>query len=248
MRRIFSMIVALVIALTALTSVPVARGAGEAVAPQVIDSAPAPGAELAPDGAVTFYFDQPMDQASVQAALKANPLTPGNLSWTNDSTVSFKPNSPLARGNQYTFTIGSGAKSKAGLPMRDTYSLRLRTAGALEVTQVFPANGAVNIEATPTINVIFSRPVVRLGTAEEMATLPSPLAIAPGVDGKGEWTSTSIYTFKPSTALAGGQKYTVIVCKGLTDLTSRTLPNHVPFSFSVAGPHALARKMLRQPT
>ncbi len=162
MRRIFSMIVALVIALTALTSVPVARGAGEAVAPQVIDSAPAPGAELAPDGAVTFYFDQPMDQASVQAALKTNPLIPGNLSWTNDSTVSFKPNAPLTRGTQYTFTIGSQAKSKAGLPMRDTYSLRLRTAGALEVTQVFPANGASNIEATPTITVIFSRPVVPL--------------------------------------------------------------------------------------
>src|SRR5260221_13815771 len=227
MRRTFSMIVALVIALTALTSAPVARGAGESVAPQVIDSAPAPGAELAPDGAVTFYFDQPMDQASVQAALKTDLLIPGSLNWTNDSTVSFKPNAPLPRGTQYTFTISSQAKSKAGLPIRDTYTLRLRTVGVLQVTQVFPANGAANIEATPAITVIFNRPVVPLGTAEDMAKLPSPLVIAPGVVGKGEWTSTSIYTFKPTTPLAGGKKYTVMVSNRLTDCTASALPNLV---------------------
>src|SRR5258707_15801346 len=119
MRRTFSMIVALVIALTALTSALTARGAGEAVAPQVIDSAPARGDELAPDGAVTFYFDQPMDQASVQAALKTNPLIPDSLSWTNDATFSFKPNAPLPRDTQYTFTIITPSTSKTELPIPD---------------------------------------------------------------------------------------------------------------------------------
>src|SRR5215467_14441872 len=99
---ILSVIIALAIA--TLGTTPTVRGAGgnDVIAPQVIDTAPARGEELPIDGSVQFYFDQPMDQASVGAAFKAmvagGPATAktvqpvaGSLNWTDDKTLVFKP-------------------------------------------------------------------------------------------------------------------------------------------------------------
>ncbi|MEP7286051.1 MAG: Ig-like domain-containing protein [Chloroflexota bacterium] len=245
MRRTLSFFISIMVALTALMMPLRAQSANEAVAPQVIDTAPVSGEELPIDGTVSFIFDQAMDQGSVQAALKVSPATQGSLSWSNDTTATFKPATPLQRGIQYTFSVGNGAKSKAGTLLRDVYTARYRTAGFLEVTQMLPANNTANVSAIPAITVIFNRPVVPLGTLDEMAKQPSPITIAPAVDGKGEWTSTSIYTFRPTTGLQGGKKYTVTIKKGLTDVSGATLQNDVVSSFTVASPQAITVTVIR---
>src|SRR5258707_8326310 len=64
MRNRISLLIAMVVALTALLGVPRVQGADalalDTISPQVVDSAPARGEELPVEGSVTFYFDQPM--------------------------------------------------------------------------------------------------------------------------------------------------------------------------------------------
>ncbi len=241
MRRPLWLMVVLVLVLSGIVgtgSTQPVWSAGENIAPQVIDTSPVRGESLPLAGNVTFYFDQPMDRASVQAALNASPNVTGALDWSDDMTATFRPAAPLDRATEYTFTLTSAAKSAASIPLRDTFTLRLRTVGFLEVTQVSPSNGTKEVETSPTITVIFNRPVVPLLTVDDMAKLPGPITISPAVEGKGEWQSTSIYTFKP-TALKGGTAYTVTVNKGLTDITGAVLPDNVTFSFTTALPKAV---------
>ncbi|MEP7286630.1 MAG: Ig-like domain-containing protein [Chloroflexota bacterium] len=240
MQRRIWLVIAVLLGLTALGSTPQVRGAGDAIAPQVVDTVPARGEELPVDSTLTLYFDQAMDRASVESALKVDPDVKGMLNWTNDTTAVFKPAAPLKRDTEYTFGLGSAAKSKAGTPLRDTFTLKLRTPGALEVSQILPADGTQDIEATPTITVIFNRPVVPLLTIEEMAKLPSPLTISPAVEGQGEWLNTSIYTFKPKPGLAGGTKYTITIKKGLTDVSGSVLANDVTATFTTVGPRVIS--------
>lgn len=226
-------LLALTVGLIAI--VPAVRSAGE-VAPQVIDTAPVRGEELPIDGSIAFYFDQPMDKASVESNFQTEPNIAGTFTWQDDQSLTFKPNAPLERATEYSFRIGGGAKNTAGTPIRDTFVLKLRTIGFLDVAQIVPADKATGVEATPTITVIFNRPVVPLLPVEEMNTLPSPIKLDPPVEGKGEWVNTSIYTFKPTTPLVGGTKYTITVPKGLTDVTGSVLQNDIVTTFTTISP------------
>src|SRR5262245_9303130 len=111
---VITVIVTLAVAISALPAVLTVRGAGEAIAPQVIDTKPVRGEELPLDGSITVYCDQPMDRQSVQAAFGVNPAVNGSLQWADDRTATFKAAAPLPRSTQYTFTITNTAKSKAG--------------------------------------------------------------------------------------------------------------------------------------
>src|SRR5260221_11126071 len=116
MRKPLLFIVAILVALAVLPDAPHVQGADDAIAPQVVDTAPVNGEELQSNGGVTFYFDQPMDLASVQAALKISPAATGNPIWSNDTAAPLPPPSPLHRAPRYRFSIGAKGKSNAGLP------------------------------------------------------------------------------------------------------------------------------------
>ena len=172
------------------------RQAGEAP-PGVFDTDPLAGEELPLDGAITLYFDQPMDMTTVQAAFSIAPDVAGDLEAVDDSTLRFTPSDPLQRATEYTVTIATTAESAAGEPLADPFALKVRTVGFLEVSQVLPAPDATGIATDATLTVIFNRPVVPLVSVEDMADLPDPLTIDPPVDGHGEWLNTSIYLFHP---------------------------------------------------
>lgn len=110
------------------------------------------------------------------------------------------------------------------------------TSGALEVSQVLPANDATGIETDADITVIFNRPVVPLGIAEDADTLPQPLTFSPAVEGQGEWLNTSIYVFHADPALAGGTEYTVTVDGSLTAADGSTLAAPFTWLFTTAAP------------
>ncbi len=237
--RSLGLMALIVVILAALFAVPHVRGASEAIAPQVVDTDPQSGQEMALTGAVTFYFNVPMDHSSVEAAFTVVPKVDGTFDWTNDLTATFKPSAAWQRSTEYTFKIGSGAKSQAGAPIKDTFTLKLKTAGALEVTQILPENGTEDVQATATVTVIFNRPVVPLLPVEEMAKLPTPITITPAVDGQGTWLNTSIYTFKPTKGFAGGTTYVVTVKKGLTDITGAVLENDANSAFTTSAPRVI---------
>jgi len=216
-----------------------APGVQDALPPQVIDTLPQAGEELALDGAVTFYFDEPMDPASAEAAFSVTPDVPGALSWPDAATLRFTPSAELARATEYVFRIDPTAESGQGAALAEPFELRLRTVGYLEVAQTLPAPDSTAVDTDSVITVIFNRPVVPLIAAEDMASLPQPLTLDPPVAGKGEWLNTSIYLFTPDEALRGGTEYTATVKAGLQDVTGGVLAEDYTWSFTTLPPDVL---------
>jgi hypothetical protein len=209
------------------------------VQPVVADHFPNKGDELAIDGSIDVYFDQAMDQASVQTAFSLSPDVKGTFTWLDAATVRFTPTTPFERATRYTVTIGTGAKSAAGIILKDPFTFTADTIGFLEVTQVLPAPDTQGVEVGAAITVMFNRPVVPLGLttdAANNANLPDPLVLNPPVAGKGEWLNTSIYVFRPETALAGSTTYQASIKAGLTSTAGSLLATDYSWSFSTLPP------------
>src|SRR5574341_521322 len=206
------------------------------IPPNVIDQLPERGDELPPDGTITVYFDSPMNRSTVEAAFAIAPQVTGTFNWPDDSTLVFKPETPFERASRYTVTIGTGAQSAAGLALAKEATFKADTVGFLEVTQVLPAPDTQDADVTSVVTVMFNRPVVPLASLSDQANLPNPLTLEPAVEGKGEWLNTSIFVFRPSTPLLGGQKYTGTIKGGLQDSSDLLLKDDFTWSFDTAAP------------
>lgn len=227
--------------LPALTATPAASPTPlPPIAPTVIDFSPFRGDELAPDGFITVYFDAPMDQPSVESAFAIQPAVSGQFEWPDPATVTFRPAASLERAARYVVTIGAEARNIAGLALPEPVSFNADTVGFLEVTQVLPAPETSAAEVGSVITVMFNRPVVPLTSIADQASLPNPLVLDPPAEGKGEWLNTSIFVFRPTSPLAGGQTYTGRVAAGLTDTTGGLLKEDFTWQFTVQAPEVLA--------
>jgi len=240
MRKLFTMLTLLVIAATALrTTASPALGQSDAPPPKVAQTSPASHEEIAPDTAVKITFDQPMDKASVEASLSIEPAIKPAASWLDERTLSIVPLG-AARGGQYTLKINSGAKAANGAALAETYRLAIDIAGALKVVQVIPAPGSREVQAGSSITVVFNRPVVPLVDTSAQDKLPQPLSLSPGVKGRGEWVNSSIYVFKPETALPGGASFTASIDGMLRDTTGGPLDAPYTWKFTTIAPQILS--------
>ncbi len=208
----------------------------ESVAPRWVESDPAEGEEILPLDPVTLFFDQPMDRASVEQALDLQPSLSGGYEWLDDRSLQFVPESGWQRGATYVLSVGTAARSEAGLALAEPVRLSVRVAGPLEVTQVLPAPGASEVQPDTVITIVFNRPVVPL---QLEGAIPQPLSLEPRAEGIGEWIDTNIYVFRPSVALAGGAAVTARIDETLTDLTGAALAEPFSWSFSTALPRVV---------
>ena len=218
---------------TATGAAPTATPAGPSLAtllatpgalpPQVIEAKPAASDEAALDAKVEVTFDQAMDAASVQSAFQVtapggSPVS-GQFTWPTPSQLRFTPGKPLLPASAYSVTIGDQAASQAGARLGQAYTFLVNTLTPLQVSQVFPADTASDVDVASRITVMFNRPVVALGTLgeEDQAKLPQPLQFSPAVDGAGQWLNTSVYVFQPKAPLHSNTLYTVSLPAGLKD-------------------------------
>lgn len=190
--------------------------------PQVIEVSPGEGQNMALDDAIEISFDQLMDmEASAEAwSLRdaEGERVEGELTWLDASILRFTPDEDLQADAIYTGTLDTSASNQAGNSIPETLNFRFNVLGELLVSQVFPADGASEVEGAATITVVFNRPVVPLMIAEEQADLPHPIQITPAVFGQGEWLNTSVYVFQPEEPLRSGTTYTLTVSGGLMDV------------------------------
>ncbi|MEZ4868883.1 MAG: MG2 domain-containing protein [Caldilineaceae bacterium] len=87
-----------------------------------------PMKEPLPSRQPTLYlaFDQPMDHASVEAALQVEPPAALALEWLVN-TLYIRPQAPLQPGMVYTFTLATTATNAAGVPLAAAYQWRQRS-------------------------------------------------------------------------------------------------------------------------
>ncbi len=208
-----------------------------ALPPALVEVSPLDGSLLATDQPITFYFSQPMDRASVEAALFG--LPPGSLTWSDDSTLTFTPDPPLTAGTEVTVAVLSSAKDAHGQTLPEPVTLTFHTAPLLRPVNVLPAANSQNVASNSAIAVSFNQPVVALGADED---LPEALFLDPPVEGDGEWISTSTYIFHPQPALAGGKTYTVRLNSALESTTGAPLEGveALAWSFETALPRLVS--------
>ncbi len=202
--------------------------------PALVESSPQPGAELPLDSDVTLYFNQPMDQASVEAALTTGSSIGGKLTWLGTSTLVFKPAAALPPESDLVLAIGQNARALNGLALLRPVEVRYRTAGFLRSAQLLPEPGAVEIDPASAVLLTFNRPVVPLGA--DPASLPAAFSLDPQAAGTGSWVNTSTYIFYPKPALGGGQSYTVHINPDLHSTDGGPLQDLPAWSFTTALP------------
>ena len=193
------------------------------------------------DGVVKLVFDQPMDAAKTAAAWSLTgpdgAAIQGKVAWPDDHTLTFTPDKRLESATTYHASLSTQAVTAQGVALQDPLSFQFTTVGDLQVSQVFPAQGTLEVASSAVVTVIFNRPVVPLVIAEEQASLPQPLVISPDVAGKGEWVNTSVYAFRPAQPLKGDTTYALTVLAGLKDATEATsLATDYSWKFTTASP------------
>ena len=217
--------------------------------PAVVGYAPERGAELARDGTIELYFDQPMDQQSVAQALRFDPPLPGTLQWPEPGIARYVPAGAAPRAARIGVRLLAGARSANGAQLAADYSFFVHTTGYVEVTQVFPLPAAQAVDVRSTITVVFNRPVVPLAAAGAGGALPNPLLLEPAVPGSGEWQSTSIFVFTPAPGLAGGQRYSATISAreiaalsagGTLQLPAAEMQTDYTWVFSTPAPEVLS--------
>lgn len=189
--------------------------------PAIVESNPSPKAELSLLSPVTFYFNQPMQRDTVEAALSVQPAVDGSFSWSDDATLVFQPAAPLSPESEVVFTVNPGAKAANGLTLDQPVSLEYQTAGFLELTQILPEPGAYDVDPQSAVVVAFNRPVVPLGA--DPAGLPPAFSLDPLPSGAGKWLNTSTYIFYPDPQFEGGKTYNVRLNQDLRSMDGSPL-------------------------
>ncbi len=209
-------------------------------APQLAYRSPAPGEEQPIDAPIELTFDEPMDEASVEAAFSISPTVRGSITWTDQRTMRFTPAGDLARGQRYQVTVAPTAENAEGKPLEDAATFDFSTVGYLEVSEVMPAPGSDELDPDMTVTVVFNRPVVPLTAISQQAALPDPLTFVPPVRGQGEWLNTGIYLFRPDEGFLPATHYKARVAAGLTDTAGGVLEEDYTWEFSTIQPAVLS--------
>ncbi len=206
--------------------------------PALVETDPLPGSKISLKNPITFYFNQPMQHTSVEAALTGEPNLSGSFNWQDDSTLTFTPDTPLLPDTSVTINITTTAQSAKGMALLRPISLSYTTSGYLDLVQSLPLADATDVDPTSAVVANFSQPVVALGA--DQASLPVGFTLNPTAQGKGEWLNTSTYIFYPQPGLAGGSSYKVSINPDLVSTSGSPLKSAQDWSFSTVLPRLVS--------
>ncbi len=200
--------------------------------PDLVESDPPTGLEIAAGTPITLFFNQPMDRSSVEKALST--AGEADLTWEDDSTLRLVFKNPPPPGEELLVRVGQEARSQRGSPLEQPLQLNYQMAGFLKLAQRLPEPGSVEIDPTSAIVAAFNRPVVPLGA--EDAGQPPAFRLDPPAEGRGLWLNTSTYVFYPQPALQGGREYTVLLNEEVRSAAGTPLETIENWTFSTAAP------------
>jgi uncharacterized protein YfaS (alpha-2-macroglobulin family) len=210
------------------------------VGPRIIKQSPIAGQRLSLLPTLDLTFDREMNPDTTAVAWSLRDSSgadiPGKVTWPDSRTLRFTPSTPLQPATDYEGVITTAAYALDGSSPSADINLSFRTVDALAVSQIFPADGTMNVDVESTVTIIFNRPIVTLSSAEDAGTLSSPIRIVPATPGQGEWVSTSVYIYTPETTLKSGMTYTVTVDAELTDFTGQKLAKTFSSTFTTRAP------------
>ena len=158
------------------------------------------GSRVSVASAFTITFDQAVDPASVVAAIRLEPATPGSLTSVvgpgGTTVYTFTPTNPLKANARYRLIV-AGALDAAGVQIA-ARSMVLRTTVAPGVTRFRPRPLTQDVPRDALISVRFTRPM------EHRSTKAAFRLTAAGKPVKGTVTfaeNSTVLVFRPTSAL-----------------------------------------------
>lgn len=217
----------------------VALGQAE-MGPRIVKQSPIEGERLPLAPVLELTFDRDMNPTATGDAWSfsdsAGQSIPGKVTWPDARTLRFEPDAPLKASADYAAAIAPSAAALDGSSPAAEIRLKFRTVDPLAVGQVFPADGAAEVEVNSTVTVIFNRPIVTLTDVEDSLNKTVPVVFSPSIAGHGEWMTTSVYVFTPDGYLPNGTAYTATVAAGLKDFTGESLAKDFVWHFATRAP------------
>lgn len=193
---------------------PTTSAIQQAFPPALVETEPPLKSVIGHLAPIAFYFNQPMNKASVESAFSGLPA--GTFTWTDDSTLVFTPAQPYPPNSKLELTLASTLQSATGFGLAEPLQLSFTVADYLHATNTLPKAGALDVNVSSAIVASFNQPVVPLGA--DASSLPAAFTLVPSTTGTGEWVNTSTYIFYPEPALAGGAEYAVSLNQGLSSV------------------------------
>ena len=228
------------------------------VPPTIISTAPANNDSLYPGvESLVINFSRPMNRASVESNIIILPTDSISFTWSNsDKTLSINT-SKLSFGSQYEITIQGTAEDKYSHLFDgdkngvggDSYSFVFKTKvpdiTAPTIVGIYPAQGSVNVELKPVINIPFDEAlktstissrfkIIRNSTQTNVAgTLKHYV-----VNGR------SVLNAFISNTLIENETYTIKLTAGIEDIYGNPIPIDNNFEFTTGNSNYFSQTII----
>jgi hypothetical protein len=156
----------------------------------------------------------------------------------DNSTLVFRPKA-LTSATRYRVSLDTEARSTEGLSLANELVFAFSTVAPLRVTQVDPADAAIEVRADAPVFIAFNRAVIPVNCVGQVARADCPalpLKFSPAVLGDGVWINTSLYRFDPLSGWAAGATYQVTLEAGVRSVDGATLAEPTVWYFNTALP------------
>ncbi len=132
--------------------------------PALVRVVPVEGATgVNPFGAFELAFDEPVDRATLEAALSVSPAPAGRpvFTWVNDQIVRFHWSGGLVGNTLHTLRVGTGLADAAGNRLPVAFESRFTTADTTPPTLVdtTPTPDTTGLPLQPSLKFVFSKPM-----------------------------------------------------------------------------------------
>lgn len=182
------------------------------------------GTTVNPNTTVQMVFDVPMERQSVEENFSLTPTVEGTYSWSDDVTFIFTPNEPIAKDTQYTVTLTQGLRSAAGGILEGEVTYNFKTAGAIQVLGLYPANSTQGNNVDTSIHITFDQSI-------DQTSAQNNFSITPYIPGTFSWQgSTMIFT--PTQNLSYSTTYTYTLASGIRAIYGIDSTREFTFSFT----------------
>ncbi len=159
---------------------------------------------------IQIVFDLPMQQQETQSAIQITPAIVGTYAWSDDHTLVFTPNTPLAKETAYTVTLPAGLHSMSGGATEAASSYTFTTIGAVRVNSFLPNDGSVRASRNTQVRVNFDQDV-------DHNSAQSKFSISPTANGNITWDGDNL-VFTPTTPFAFSTTYKISLSPGIKSI------------------------------
>ncbi len=177
---------------------------------------------------IRIWFRNPMNQTSVEAAFRIEPTAEGEFFWyLKDPSVIFEAVYNLAANTRYQVKIDTTACDTAGITLLRPYEFAFSTED-IRVERTDPSNGQTGVSPSVGVTVFFNTDMDAGSVMSAFRMVDSGPRV---VSGEFVWPSQQLMQFRPSSALAANETYTVTIDTTACDIHGGRLSPRYQFSF-----------------